>query len=83
MLVLDSMRSLIVWALSIAVGWQTFHCLQLLGFAFLIAGMCMYNEIVPKCRRRGSETMILYLFCNTMPHCGSVAAKDDKTEVGL
>ena len=45
-MVLDSMRTLIIWMLSIAVGWQTFYALQLLGFIILITGMCIYNDIV-------------------------------------
>ena len=55
-LVLDSMRTIGVLTVSISVGWQIFHYLQLLGFAVLIAGMCMYNEIVPwPC---GSEVIV-------------------------
>ena len=41
------MRTVVVWVLSIAVGWQAFHYLQLLGFAVLVTGICMYNEIIP------------------------------------
>merc|ERR1712045_409722 len=45
-MVLDSMRTLIIWMVSIAVGWQSFYALQLLGFLILITGMCIYNDIV-------------------------------------
>ena len=45
-MVLDSMRTVIIWAVSIAVGWQSFYALQLLGFVILITGMCIYNDIV-------------------------------------
>ena len=45
-MVLDSMRTLIIWMVSIAVGWQHFYALQLLGFVILITGMCIYNDIV-------------------------------------
>ena len=45
-MVLDSMRTLIIWMVSIAVGWQSFYALQLLGFVILITGMCIYNDIV-------------------------------------
>ena len=43
--VLESMRTLIIWMVSIAVGWQSFYMLQLLGFVILITGMCIYNDI--------------------------------------
>lgn len=29
-----------VWLISMAMGWETFHQLQLLGFVVLIAGLC-------------------------------------------
>ena len=44
--VLESMRTLIIWMVSIAIGWQSFYALQLLGFVILITGMCIYNDIV-------------------------------------
>ena len=45
-MVLDSVRTLVIWGVSLAVGWQVFHALQLLGFAVLVIGMCVYNDIV-------------------------------------
>jgi hypothetical protein len=45
-MVLDSMRTLIIWGVSMLVGWQAFFLLQLLGFAILITGMCVYNDIL-------------------------------------
>ncbi len=45
-MVLDSVRTLIIWGVSIGVGWQTFRALQLLGFSVLVLGMCVYNNIV-------------------------------------
>lgn len=44
-MVLDSVRTLIIWGVSIGVGWQDFHVLQLFGFAILVVGMCVYNDI--------------------------------------
>ena len=35
-----------VWGVSLAIGWQPFQALQLLGFAVLITGMCVYNDVV-------------------------------------
>merc|ERR1712062_219332 len=35
-MVLDSVRTLVIWGVSLAVGWQEFQYLQLLGFASLV-----------------------------------------------
>merc|ERR1711990_798610 len=45
-MVLDSIRTLVIWMVSIGVGWQNFFALQLLGFCILIVGMMLYNDIV-------------------------------------
>ena len=45
-MVLNSMRSLVIWGVSLAIGWQPFQALQLLGFSVLVTGMCVYNDIV-------------------------------------
>ncbi|NXN42308.1 S35F6 protein, partial [Rhinoptilus africanus] len=44
-MVLDSLRTLLVWALSLALGWETFHGLQILGFGVLLAGAALYNGL--------------------------------------
>merc|ERR1719312_1804631 len=45
-MVLDSIRTLVIWMVSIALSWQQFYALQLLGFCILITGMCLYNDII-------------------------------------
>ena len=45
-MVLDSVRTLVIWGVSLGVGWQSFHFLQLVGFAILVVGMCIYNDLV-------------------------------------
>lgn len=45
-MVLDSVRTLVVWMVSLLLVWQKFHYLQLVGFAGLLFGMCLYNDIV-------------------------------------
>merc|ERR1712105_196950 len=45
-MVLDSVRTLVIWMVSIAVGWQMFFALQLAGFCILVVGMCLYNDII-------------------------------------
>jgi len=45
-MVLDSMRTLIIWVVSLALQWQKFQYLQVIGFALLITGMAVYNEVL-------------------------------------
>lgn len=45
-MVLDSVRTLVIWAFSMLIGWQTFQGLQLAGFVALLFGMCLYNDIL-------------------------------------
>ncbi|NXF72068.1 S35F6 protein, partial [Sclerurus mexicanus] len=58
-MVLDSLRTLLVWAVSLALGWERFHILQLPGFAILLAGAALYNgmhrPLLARCRRRDSR----------------------------
>ncbi|CAH2103123.1 unnamed protein product [Euphydryas editha] len=55
-MVLDSVRTFVIWMVSLAVSWQVFHWQHLIGFAALILGMCEYNGILPKCWPRRVET---------------------------
>jgi len=54
-MVLDSVRTLVIWMVSLAVKWQQFNYLQVIGFLLLIVGMCLYNNviIVPTLQRWG------------------------------
>uniref|UniRef100_A0A2P2HZN8 Solute carrier family 35 member F6-like n=1 Tax=Hirondellea gigas TaxID=1518452 RepID=A0A2P2HZN8_9CRUS len=54
-MVLDSVRTLVVWLFSLAVGWQNFQYLQPIGFVMLVLGMFLYNDaiIMPFFRQRG------------------------------
>lgn len=54
-MVLDSVRTLVIWVVSLALKWQSFQYLQPIGFAILLIGMMLYNDmfILPFCRRRG------------------------------
>jgi len=45
-MVLDSVRTMVIWAVSLAIGWQEFHYLQVIGFVNLLFGMCVYNNII-------------------------------------
>ncbi|XP_009882845.1 PREDICTED: solute carrier family 35 member F6, partial [Charadrius vociferus] len=44
-MVLDSLRTLVIWAVSLAVGWETFHGLEILGFGVLLTGTALYNGL--------------------------------------
>jgi drug/metabolite transporter (DMT)-like permease len=43
---IDTSRTLLIWMFSIAVGWEDFIWLQLIGFFFLVIGTLIYNEIL-------------------------------------
>lgn len=44
-MVLDSLRTLVIWAVSLALGWESFHGLQVLGFLVLLLGTALYNGL--------------------------------------
>lgn len=44
-MVLDSVRTMVIWVFSLAIGWQNFQGLQLAGFVALLFGMCLYNDV--------------------------------------
>ncbi|KAG7210786.1 hypothetical protein KM043_012279 [Ampulex compressa] len=45
-MILDSIRTIVIWAFSLTVRWQKFHYLQLIGFAALLIGMSCYNDVI-------------------------------------
>ncbi|XP_033001120.1 solute carrier family 35 member F6 [Lacerta agilis] len=44
-MVLDSLRTVVIWGVSLAVGWEVFHGLQILGFLILLLGAAIYNGL--------------------------------------
>ncbi|XP_026689904.2 solute carrier family 35 member F6-like [Ciona intestinalis] len=46
-MVLDSIRTIVIWAVSLAVKWSTFQYLQAIGFVVLIGGTVIYNNLAP------------------------------------
>lgn len=58
--IIDTCRSIGIWAFSLAFGWEVFNGLQLVGFIILVAGTFLFNDIWHYpiwCRRiMGSET---------------------------
>merc|ERR1711959_357292 len=45
-MILDSMRTCVVWGVSLVIGWEQFSVLQLVGFMVMSLGIAMYNEII-------------------------------------
>jgi hypothetical protein len=43
---IDTCRTLFIWLVSLGLGWESFKWLQVLGFALLVWGTALFNEIV-------------------------------------
>lgn len=41
----DTSRTLIIWFVSIFIGWEKFYWQELIGFILLVMGTLVYNEI--------------------------------------
>ncbi|KAK6621747.1 hypothetical protein RUM44_001554 [Polyplax serrata] len=55
--VLDSVRTFFVWGITLALGWQGFSGLQILGFTVLLMGIFIYNDIlIPALGRKICQT---------------------------
>ncbi|EDV24200.1 Solute carrier family 35 member F6 [Trichoplax sp. H2] len=54
-MVLDSLRTMIIWAVGLIAMWEKFQYLQIIGFVMLIIGTCVYNDLLvgPFFRKRG------------------------------
>jgi drug/metabolite transporter (DMT)-like permease len=44
-MVLDSLRTIVIWAVSLALKWQEFDYPQVIGFVLLLGGSAIYNRI--------------------------------------
>ncbi|VDH95461.1 Hypothetical predicted protein, partial [Mytilus galloprovincialis] len=58
-MVLDSVRTIIIWVAALALDWQKFIPLQILGFVVLIIGMMLYNDIGIQFIKRTIMTRVL------------------------
>lgn len=45
-MVLDSLRTVVIWVVSMMVGWEHFNWIQLIGFLILLVGTFIYNDAV-------------------------------------
>ena len=46
--VFNTSRSIIVWLFSLAVSWQTFQVLQIVGFLVIVFGVMVFNDVFIK-----------------------------------
>jgi drug/metabolite transporter (DMT)-like permease len=46
---IDACRTAVVWIFCLKAGWERFHLLQVVGFAVLISGTSVYNDILRSC----------------------------------
>ena len=44
--IIDTCRTLFIWIVSLGLGWETFKWLQVVGFAMLVYGTFMFNDLV-------------------------------------
>ncbi|KAI9687697.1 MAG: hypothetical protein M1820_010385 [Bogoriella megaspora] len=44
--VIDTCRTLFIWIVSLGLGWESFKWLQLLGFAVLVYGTFLFNDLI-------------------------------------
>ncbi|PRW18296.1 Solute carrier family 35 member F6 [Chlorella sorokiniana] len=46
---IDACRTLFIWLFALRMGWEQFHMLQVVGFAVLLSGTSIYNELLRSC----------------------------------
>ncbi|OKL60312.1 hypothetical protein UA08_04132 [Talaromyces atroroseus] len=62
---IDTSRTLFIWMVSLALGWESFKWLQVLGFVLLVYGTFLFNDIIrpplkaclPSVRRQDEELL--------------------------
>ncbi|RPA99663.1 hypothetical protein L873DRAFT_1806151 [Choiromyces venosus 120613-1] len=45
--VIDTCRTLFIWMVSLALHWESFKWLQIVGFSLLVYGTFLFNELTP------------------------------------
>lgn len=60
---IDTCRTLFIWIVSLGLGWETFKWLQIVGFALLVYGTFLFNDIVSPplqacIRKRRNEALL-------------------------
>lgn len=44
--IIDTCRTLFIWLVSLGLGWETFKWLQVVGFALLVYGTFLFNDLI-------------------------------------
>jgi drug/metabolite transporter (DMT)-like permease len=44
--IIDTCRTLFIWIVSLGLGWESFKWLQVVGFALLVYGTFMFNDLI-------------------------------------
>ena len=44
--IIDTCRTLFIWLVSLGLGWESFKWLQVVGFALLVYGTFMFNDLI-------------------------------------
>jgi drug/metabolite transporter (DMT)-like permease len=44
---IDTSRTILIWAISLSLGWESFLYVQIFGFLILIYGTFVYNQVIP------------------------------------
>ncbi|CUS12853.1 unnamed protein product [Tuber aestivum] len=45
--IIDTCRTLFIWMVSLALHWESFKWLQIIGFSLLVYGTFLFNELTP------------------------------------
>lgn len=56
--IIDTCRTLFIWMVSLALHWESFKWLQIVGFVLLVYGTFLFNELVQpplRCCLKGSD----------------------------
>jgi hypothetical protein len=43
---IDTCRTLFIWVVSLGLGWESFKWLQVAGFALLVYGTFLFNDLI-------------------------------------
>ncbi|KAI9319858.1 hypothetical protein BX666DRAFT_1916956 [Dichotomocladium elegans] len=46
--IIDTLRTILIWAIAIHYGWDSFSWVELCGFVILVLGIFVFNGVVPK-----------------------------------
>jgi drug/metabolite transporter (DMT)-like permease len=59
---IDTCRTLFIWIVSLGLGWETFKWLQVAGFALLVYGTFLFNDLIrppiKACVERNNEPLL-------------------------